>query len=351
MFVGCPWVQATASALQASGSGRRREVRVGGRRVKTVDVHCHCLIPAVWESVKDYEFAMSERNRLDGALGPKLNITGVDERVRWMDEQGLDVQAISINPFWYSAEHDVAAAMMKLQNEKLAEFCAARPDRFVAFGTVALQYPYLAAEQLEYAVRRLGLRGCSVAGSVEGAELADRRFHPFWAKAEELGCVVFIHPNGFPPGEARFQGHGNLTNVIGNPLETTVALSHLIFEGTLDRFPGLKICAAHAGGYLPSYIGRSDRCFVRMPRDCPPLKKLPSEYLHQLYFDSMVFTAEGLRHLAAEAGPGQIMLGTDYPYGWTDESVDHILSTPGLSDADRRAMLGETAARLLRIES
>jgi aminocarboxymuconate-semialdehyde decarboxylase len=142
-----------------------------------------------------------------------------------------------------------------------------------------------------------------------------------------------------------------LENTIGNPLETTIALSHLIFEGTLDRFPGLKICAAHGGGYLPSYVARSDKCFTRTPQECPPLQKLPSEYLRQLFFDSMVFTAEGLRHLTAEAGPGQIVLGTDYPYGWTDESVDHILMAPGLSDADKRAMLGETAARLLQIES
>ncbi|MGH9786337.1 MAG: amidohydrolase family protein [Terriglobia bacterium] len=154
--------------------------------------------------------------------------------------------------------------------------------------------------------------------------------------------------------EGWLEGNGGLSNVIGNPLETAVALSHLIFEGTLDRFPGLKICAAHGGGYLPSYIARSDRCVSRDPNPCRnirPIAKRPSEYLKQLYFDSMVFTAQGLRHLAAESGPGRIVLGTDYPFGWTAEAVDHILSTSGLSDADKRAMLGETAARLLRIES
>jgi aminocarboxymuconate-semialdehyde decarboxylase len=164
--------------------------------------------------------------------------------------------------------------------------------------------------------------------------------------------LVFIHPQDAGVASAlqnRFQGRGALVNTIGNPLETTIALSHLIFEGTFDRFPGLKICAAHAGGYLPSYIGRSDKCFSRTPAACPKLQKLPSGYLHQIYVDSMVFTQEGLRHLAAEMGPGQIVLGTDYPYGWTDESVDHVLSAPGFSDADKRAMLGETAAKLLKI--
>ena len=138
--------------------------------------------------------------------------------------------------------------------------------------------------------------------------------------------------------------------MIGNPLETTIALSHLIFEGTLDRFPALKICAAHGGGYLPSYAARSDAGCVTVPGPVhEPLKKKPTEYLRQLYFDSLVFTPEALRHLVAETGAGQIMMGTDYPFPWTKTSVDHILDTPGFSDAERAAMLGGTAAKLLGI--
>src|SRR5262249_35653443 len=151
---------------------------------------------------------------------------------------------------------------------------------------------------------------------------------------------------------ARLKGNGGLENVIGNPLETTIALSHLIFEGTLDRYPGVKICAAHGGGYLPSYAARSDAGCVTFPARCTaPLKKKPTEYLKELYFDSLVFTPEALRHLVAEVGPGQIVLGTDYPYPWTTTAVEHVLATPGLSDADRAAMLGDTAARLLAIKS
>src|SRR3984893_11247623 len=129
---------------------------------------------------------------------------------------------------------------------------AAQPDRFVGLASVALQHPDLAAEQLEHAVKALGLRGALVGGSVNGEELSDPKFHPFWAKAEELGVVIFIHPQGTAELSAsgRLKGNGVLDNVIGNPLETTIALSHLIFEGTLDAYPGLKICAAHAGGYL-----------------------------------------------------------------------------------------------------
>src|SRR5262249_25777663 len=156
-------------------------------------------------------------------------------------EQGIDVEALSINPYWYTAGRDVAAELIRVQNEALAEICAREPDRFVAFATVALQHPDLAVEQLEAGIKRNGLRGVSTGGSVEGRELADPAFHPFWAKAEELGVLVFIHPQGTAELErtGRLAGNGLLTNTIGNPLETTIALSHLIFEGTLDRFPGL----------------------------------------------------------------------------------------------------------------
>ena len=155
----------------------------------------------------------------------------------------------------------------------------------------------------------------AIGGSVNGEEMSDPKFHPFWAKAEELGVLVFLHPQGVPDLEKRLQGNGLLTNVIGNPLETTIALSHLIFEGTLDRFPGLKLCAAHGGGYLPSYSARSDHGCLTFPDRCsgPSLKKRPSEYLRDLYFDSIVFTSEALRHLVAECGASQIVMGTDYP--------------------------------------
>jgi aminocarboxymuconate-semialdehyde decarboxylase len=262
------------------------------------------------------------------------------------------VEALSINPYWYTADRDVAAKLIQIQNEKLAEICAAHPDRLVAFATVALQHPDLAVQQLEDGVKKYGLRGAGVGGSVAGLELSDPKFHPFWAKAEQLGVLVFMHPQGTAELEntTRLQGNGVLTNTIGNPLETTIALSHLIFEGTLDSFPGLKICAAHGGGYLPSYAARSDAVCTTFPRRLTKtLKKKPTEYLRQLYYDSIVFTPEALRHLAGETGPGQIVMGTDYPFPWTSTSVDHILNTPGLSDADKIAMLGGTAAKLLGI--
>jgi len=224
---------------------------------------------------------------------------------------------------------------------------------------VALQHPDLAAEQLEEGVKKYNLRGAAIGGSVNGEEISDPKFHPFWAKAEQLGVVVFIHPQGTgAPAELdkRFKGNGYLGNVIGNPLETTIALAHLIFEGTLDKFPGLKICAAHAGGFLPSYSGRSDFGCPTRPDLCPggthgPIKKKPTEYMKQLYYDTMVFNTEGVRHLAAEVGVGQLVIGTDFPYPWTKTAVDLILQTPGLSDADKTAILGGTAAKLLGIKA
>ncbi len=334
-------------------TGRRRDVVVNGRRVRTVDIHAHCAVPEALALMGEKLAGPGLRADLDMA-------TAVDVRLATMDAQGIDIEALSINPNWYRvAERDRAAKIIQIQNEALAEACAKTPDRFVAFASVALQFPDLAAEQLEVGVKKYGLRGAAVGGNVAGAELSDPKFHPFWAKAEALGVLVFIHPQGDGAPEqlgARFKGNGYLSNVIGNPLETTIALSHLIFEGTLDRFPGLKICAAHAGGYMPSYAGRFDRgCPVR-PDLCPggthgPIEKCPSEYMKQLYYDTMVFRPEGVRHLAAEVGVGQLMVGTDYPYPWTDTAIDLILETPGLSDDDRIAILGGTAAKLLAIPS
>lgn len=337
---GCSLLEAQEQA--ASPAKERRRVTLGGQRVKTVDIHAHCAVP---EALALMQLPAGSSARWDS---PQLLI-GPD-RLRVMDAQGIDVEALSINPFWYAAERDVARRIIQIQNEKMSALCSEYPDRFVAFAAVALQHPDLAAQQLEDA-KKLGLRGAAIGGNVNGEELSSPRLDSFWAKAEELQALIFIHPQGVPELQKRFQGNGYLSNVIGNPLETTIALSHLIFDGTLDRFPGLKICAAHGGGYLPSYAARSDHGCATSPADCTgkPLRKHPSEYLKQLYFDSLVFTPEALRHLVAECGAGQIVMGTDWPFPWTTTAVDHILDTPGLSIAERRAMLGGTASKLLGI--
>ena len=327
---------------EAVAASRRRQVVVAGRRVTTIDVHAHCVIPEAYALLG---------LKVEDHRGPGIEEVG-PRRMREMDAQGIDMEALSINPAWYRAERDVVAQVIKIQNERLAEFCATYPDRFVAFASVALQYPDLAVQQLVEGVKKLGLRGAAVGASVAGEEFSDPKFHPFWAKAEELGVLIFIHPQSTPDLARRFKGNGWLANTIGNPLDTTIALSHLIFEGTLDRFPGLKICSAHGGGFLPSYAPRSDNS-LRVAPDMDTgvkLKKKPTEYLRRMYYDTLVFTSEALRHLAAEVGVSHLVLGTDHPIPWQAKSVDHILKAPGFTAAQRKAMLGETAAKLLGIK-
>jgi predicted TIM-barrel fold metal-dependent hydrolase len=348
VFCSCGLLDAAHAKHGTNGAPRHLPIMVRGHHVKTIDVHSHCL------------FHESLNMMGDEAKGVLQNVKGVldqfiviEERLRSMDEMAIDMEVLSINPFWYRKDRDTAAAIVKTNNEKLVELCASKPDRFAAFGSLALQFPDLAVQQLEDAMKKYGLRGAAIGASVDGVDFSDPKFHPVWAKAEELGAVLFIHPATQPQLASRYKGNGWLANTIGNPLDTTIALQHLIFEGTLDKFPKLKVLAAHGGGYLPSYAPRSDHaCFVS-PQNCNPdikLKKNPTEYLNQLYFDSLVFTPEALRHLVAQVGASQIMLGTDNPFPWELHPVDPVFATKTLSDAERRAILSENAAKLLGIK-
>ena len=338
VFTSCGLLDQRAKAQ----APKRREVSVGGKRIRTIDVHAHCVIA-------EAQTMMGKPIPAGGENLPGSENVVADSRFKTMDEWGIDMQALSINASWYDLGADMMAKVIPLQNEKLAELCSKHKDRFVAFASVALQFPEMAAQQLEEGVKKYGLRGAAIGGHVNGDECSNPKYDPFWRKAEELGCVVFVHPQGIPEMSKRLAGNGGLTNVIGNPLETTIFLEHMIYDGKLDQFPGLKICAAHSGGYFPSYAARSNYGCVHFPGSCDKLKKKPTEYLRQLYFDSMVFTSEGLRHLVAECGVSQIMVGTDYPFAWSNTAIDHVLNTPSLSNAEKRAILGENAARLLKI--
>ena len=216
-----------------------------------------------------------------------------------------------------------------------------------------MQFPDLAVEQLEEGIKQYGLVGAAIGGSVLGDDFSNPRYHPVFAKAQELNVALFIHPQSTPQLASRFKGNGWLSNLIGNPLDTTIALQHIIFDGTLDKFPKIKIIAAHGGGYLPSYAPRSDHSCTVSPTMCDPnivLKKKPTEYLNQMYFDSLVFTSEALRHLAAQVGTSQIMIGSDHPIPWSEQPVDHIMQTPSLSDQERIAILSGNAVRVLGLK-
>lgn len=334
-------VEAGVQAPQAGAPVTRREVRVGGKRVQVVDVHAHAGIAEVADVVKGTP--LERYGRGGGRLGP--------DRIQELDQRGVDVQALDINAFWwYAADRDLAAKIVQVHDEGLAKWCAAHPDRFVAFTSPALQFPDLAAQQVEHAVKELGMRGVAIGGHVAGEPLSNPKYDPFWAKVQELGVMVFMHPNNAEnvAKTDAFAGAGDLGNVVGNPLETGLFLTHLIFDGTLDRFPGLKVCGAHAGGYLPSYFGRTDvACYVRPNAKCVN-KKHPREYLRdQIMADSMVFSAEGIRHLVAEMGPTQVVYGTDMPYVWPD-TIDAILEAE-IPDAQKEAVLGGNLVKLLKL--
>ena len=335
---------ALSHAFNAGAQAARKEIRVGGRHVKVVDIHAHCVFP----ELRDLPNSNAPR-----AFNPQTLVLG-PHWLTAMDERGIDVQALSVNAYWwYAADRDVARQIVSIQDEGLAKWCKQHPDRFVALTSVALQFPDLAAEQLEYAVKELGHRGASIGGHVAGEPPSAPKYDPFWAKAEELGVPVFMHPNNAMNvvRDGALDGRGGLGNIIGNPLETTVFLSRMIFDGALDRFPGLKLCAAHGGGYLPSYLGRTEvACTVRDDANCANRRR-PSEYLKdQIMVDSMVFSSEGLRHLVAETGVSQVVYGSDIPYFWPD-TIDLIVEAPFLSDADKEQILGGNLIKLLRIDS
>lgn len=336
-----------------------------GKRLRTIDLHCHALSREVEARVSGCPQKKAEaelRVRTLGRASVEYNasvmmpesmpaLTDLAVRLRDMDAMGVDVQVISPSPnqYYYWAEYDLAREIVSLQNENIAKLCAQHPDRLVGLGTLALQHPALAIEQLEQAVRRLGLRGFEVSTSIDGRELADASLEPVWAKAEALGCVVFIHPMGTSLGE-RLQPH-YLSNIVGQPVETAVALSHLIFGGVLDRYPGLKLCAAHGGGYLPTYVGRAEHGYSARP-DARTMQHPPSHYLRRIFFDSLVYSPQALRMLIDQVGASQVVLGSDYPFDMGHYDAHALIAgTPGLDDEQRAALLAGNAERLLNLSA
>ena len=352
-LAGCSTLDA-ARALASADPAVRVEnysapgpVVIDGRRVRTIDVHAHCYVPEALALL-----GAEADSVLPPVKGVKEHFIVVEERLRAMDAMRIDMEILSINPFWYRRDRAITERITRLQNEKMAELCAVNPQRLGAFASLPLQFPDAAVRELDYAIMKLGMKGVAVGASVSGTDFSDPQFHPVWARAEELGATLFIHPQSTPELAKRFKGNGWLSNTIGNPLDTTIALQRLIFDGTLDKFPRLKICAAHGGGYLGSYAPRSDHaCFVS-PVNCDAaivLKKKPTEYLNQIYFDALVFTPEALRHLVAQVGTSQVVIGSDHPIPWEEHPVDHVLNTPSLNGAQRMAILGDNARRMLNL--
>jgi aminocarboxymuconate-semialdehyde decarboxylase len=329
-----------------------REIRPGSL---TVDIHSHVQVPAAASFVGPHltpdplANVYSEETRLLNrrqAEDRTPNLLDLALRMRDFDAMGLDGQVISPAPgqCYYSVPPEVGITAARMVNEGVAAIAARMPKRIpAAMGSVPLQAGgEAAAAELEYAMATLGLKGVEVLAHVGDLELSDSSFEPFWAKAEALGAVVFIHPAGFTePG--RF-GRFYFSNVIGNPLDTAMALHHLIFDGILERYPDLKIIAAHGGGYLPAYAGRIDHAWGARTDARATLPKPPSFYLKEIYLDTIVFTPEQLEALVKLFGAEKILLGTDYPYDMGEyDPIGHIASAASLSAVDQAAIAGGNA--------
>jgi len=329
-----------------------------------VDIHCHYLNTEVAARVADrnpgqYEPMVKFSNaptretnaRQMKERTPKL--TSIELRLQDMDRMGIDVQAVSPAPnqTYYWTDPGEGAQLARMVNERIAEIAAKWPERFVGLGTVPLQDPDLAVSELIYCVKTLGLRGVEINPSVNGMDLSDGRLalDKFFAKVQELDVIVFMHPVGFTQGERLLDHYFN--NVIGNPLETTVAASHLIFDGVVQRFPNLKIVLPHAGGYLAHYWARMDHAWRARPDCRTVINKKPSSYLEKFYFDSITFDRGMLAHLVERFGADHVLLGTDYPYDMgMEHPVQFIGEAEGISSSDKNLIMGGNAVRLLKID-
>ena len=326
-----------------------------------IDVHCHMMTAAASELVAehyspDHIFANEPYDLYAGtpsrdqnkSLGPTLlpKLGGVGPRLADMDRMGVDVQVlapfVSQNFYWTDAA--LGQQLSRLQNERLAEVVATHPDRFAAIGTVPLQDTATAVAELDHLVGSLGMKGVQISSNIDGLDLDDRRFVPFWERAQELGAVVLIHPSGFT--DARRLDDWFLTNLIGNPLDSTIALSRLIFSGRLAQFPDLRWVVVHGGGYMPFYNARLDHGWEARPEARVNIDQPPSTYLRQVYFDTMVFSPRELSHLLEFAGADHVLLGTDYPFDMGEVDPVGLTGRVDLGDEERAQIRGGNAAEL-----
>jgi aminocarboxymuconate-semialdehyde decarboxylase len=281
---------------------------------------------------------------------PKLSDIAV--RLADMDKMGIDIQAVSPAPFqyYYFAEPAFGAELARDVNDGIANLVTQWPDRFVGIGTVPLQNADMAVAELERAVKQLGLRGIEINTHVNGKNLTDPSLglEKFFRRVDELGVALFMHPNGFTEANRLLDHY--LNNVIGNPLDTTVAVSHLIFDGVMERNPGLKVLLAHAGGYIAHYWARMDHAHRARPDCRTVISKPPSSYLEKFYFDTITFDPTMLGNLISRYGADHVLLGTDYPYDMGEEDpLALIESVKRLKRSDKDMIMGGNAARLLGI--
>lgn len=325
-------------------------------RSLVIDVHGHINLAKPKEFLAERAPPKPEKagpRKTGGGITDKSRgriLSDVDARLADMDAMGVDVMALTPSPpgGFYKLDENLAAEVARLVNDETAKVVRDHPSRFVAAGNVPLQHVAVSVRELERAMGELGHKGMRLGTNIAGLELGDPRFDPFWAKAEALGAVIFLHPQGFSQPE-RLQDYF-MTNVVGQPLETTLALAQMIFGGVFERFPGLKLCAAHGGGFLPFYLGRFEQAYRERAECRVNISKPPVEYLKRIWFDTVLFRPDQIAFLVDLVGHDKVMLGTDSPYDMGENHpVQLVQSVPGLSDSQKADILGGNAARLLAV--
>jgi len=331
-------------------------------RAPVVDVHAHLLGPAITRGAASEELWRPRVAWDDGRQVIEVGGREIRSAVHeFVDPQGLlrveaawGVDRSVISPWVpllrYEVEPEDALRSGRLYNESLGDLVRAHAPRLSALGTVPLQDPELAAQELETVVREIGLCGVEVAASVRGVYLGDDRFRPFWDAAEDTGAVVFIHPTtrGFDhPAFADYY----LWNAVGNPLETTISAAHLVMAGVLEAHPRLAVILAHGGGALPALRGRLNRAYQVQRPARARLRESPEESLRRLYFDTVVHDPGVLRALVEFAGPDHVLLGSDYPFDMGIDRPADAVRALALDPAAEAKILGGNAARLFKLEN
>ena len=326
----------------------------------TIDTHAHVGVAAVEELVSGTPGAERQRRIDAAAMGPASagvnqanfpavwqKLTSVDERLAWMDKAGIDVQLVSPLPSPHDwADEALAAAIVRTTNAAVVEHCRKAPDRLRGIGTAALQHPRLAVQQLAE-IRDAGLRGVQISTTAgPDRELDSPDLDPFWATAADLGLVVMMHPWGCSLGMRLSDYY--LFNTVGNPVETTLALSRMIFGGVLERHPALRLWAAHGGGYLGAYLGRSDHAWEQRG-DAHTTLTPPSSQFRNVHVDSLVYSDLQLRHLVESTEAHQITLGSDYPFDMGMDDPVGLLERAGLPADTFDAIRSGNAAALFSI--
>jgi aminocarboxymuconate-semialdehyde decarboxylase len=325
----------------------------------TIDVHAHILseetIRLLQSEARKVAPKLSDVDYQFGTLDVAGNVYrnfprggwDLERRLEDMAASKVDVQVLSVCPqtFLYAQPAAVAAAFARIQNEQLAKLVKARPDRFLAIATLPLQAPQRAADELRHAMQHLGLRGAQIGSNVAGENLDDPELEPVWVTAAELGAFILVHPINVA-GADRLSSY-YLGNLIGNPLDTTIAAASIVFGGVLERHPTLKICLAHGGGFVPYQAGRFLHGWHVRAEPKSRLPKPPTDSLCRFYFDTIVHSKEVLEFLVGNVGADRVLLGSDYPFDMG--TPDGVLQVRALSVpvADQSAILGARALTLL----